>query len=175
MFGELSDDQRHVTMPFEDVHRLVTTMRMAEVILNERIQNKRKAKLDLIKVQLSAAHCRNMAALLVELEQAKKALTQKHSFQSVGAFGDEPVIDVEGIILFETLLIARAVDWLAMLSSNPGSETRRGTLSVFAELQAAYSTQKPLHELYFHHYDDKSFLKQEFVAPCLTWGNDSKE
>ena len=28
MFGELSEDQRHITMPFEDVHRLVTTMRM---------------------------------------------------------------------------------------------------------------------------------------------------
>jgi hypothetical protein len=46
MLGELSNDQRHITMPFEDVHRLVTTMQMAEVILNERIQNKRKAKLD---------------------------------------------------------------------------------------------------------------------------------
>ncbi len=85
MFGELSDDQRHITVPFEDVHRLVTTMRMAEVILNERIQNKRKAELDQIKVQLNADHCPNMAALLIE---AKAALTQKHSFQSVGAFGD---------------------------------------------------------------------------------------
>ena len=28
MYGELSEDQRHITMPFEDVHRLVTTMRM---------------------------------------------------------------------------------------------------------------------------------------------------
>ena len=27
MYGELSEDQRHITMPFEDVHRLVTTMR----------------------------------------------------------------------------------------------------------------------------------------------------
>ncbi len=40
MYGELSEDQSRVTMPFEDVHRLVTTMRMAEIILNERIQNK---------------------------------------------------------------------------------------------------------------------------------------
>ena len=32
MFDELSEDQSHVTMPFEDVHRLVTTMRMTEVI-----------------------------------------------------------------------------------------------------------------------------------------------
>jgi hypothetical protein len=43
MFGELAEDQRHTTMPFEDVRRLVTTMRMAELILNERIQNKQKA------------------------------------------------------------------------------------------------------------------------------------
>ena len=49
MYGELSEDQRHITMPFEDVHRLVTTMRMTEVILNERIQNKRKAKLEILK------------------------------------------------------------------------------------------------------------------------------
>jgi hypothetical protein len=42
MYGELSEDQSRVTMPFEDVHRLVTTMRMAEIILNERIQNKIK-------------------------------------------------------------------------------------------------------------------------------------
>ncbi len=39
MAGELSDDSQFVTMPFEDVHRLVTTMRMAEIILNERVQN----------------------------------------------------------------------------------------------------------------------------------------
>jgi hypothetical protein len=35
MAGDLSDDGQHLTMAFEDVHRLVTTMRMAEVILNE--------------------------------------------------------------------------------------------------------------------------------------------
>jgi hypothetical protein len=39
MAGELSDDSQHLTMAFEDVHRLITTMRMAEVILNERVQN----------------------------------------------------------------------------------------------------------------------------------------
>ncbi len=44
MAGDLSDDGRYLTLPFEDVHRLVTTMRMAEVILNERVQNSRKAK-----------------------------------------------------------------------------------------------------------------------------------
>jgi hypothetical protein len=72
-------------MPFEDVHRLVTTMKMAEVILNERIQARRKAKLDDIKFQLNAEHCPNMKALLVERERAKYELTRKHSFQSVGA------------------------------------------------------------------------------------------
>ena len=118
MYGELSDDQRHITMPFEDVHRLVTTMRMAEVILNERIQNKRKAKVEFLKAQLNASECNNMQALLVELERTKTALKQKYSFQSVGIFGDEPVIELEGIILFETLLLARAVDWLATLSIN---------------------------------------------------------
>jgi hypothetical protein len=45
MAGNLSNDGRYLTLPFEDVHRLVTTTRMAEVILNERVQNSRKAKL----------------------------------------------------------------------------------------------------------------------------------
>ena len=36
MHGEISEDQAYVTMSFEDVHRLVTTMKMANVILNER-------------------------------------------------------------------------------------------------------------------------------------------
>ncbi len=36
MAGDFSDDSQFVTMPFEDVHRLVTTMRIAEIILNER-------------------------------------------------------------------------------------------------------------------------------------------
>jgi hypothetical protein len=44
MAGDLSDDGRYLTLPFEDVPRLVTTMRMAEVILNKRVQNSRKAK-----------------------------------------------------------------------------------------------------------------------------------
>ncbi len=39
MYGELSEDQGYITMLFKDVHRLVTTMRMFEIILNERIQN----------------------------------------------------------------------------------------------------------------------------------------
>ncbi len=49
-------------------------------------------------------------------------------------FGDDPIIDLEGVIYFETLLIARAIDWLARLSIDPDSETRRGTLAIFAEL-----------------------------------------
>ncbi len=108
MYGELSEDQGHVTMLFKDVHRLVTTMRMAEIILNERIQNKRKVKLELLKAQLDAGDCKNTSALLVQLERSKAALAQKYSFQSVGMFGDEPVIDLEGVIYFETLLLARS-------------------------------------------------------------------
>jgi hypothetical protein len=50
----------------------------------------------------------------------------------IGVYGDEPVIDIEGIIFFETLLLARAIDWLAMLSIDPDSEARRGTLAVFS-------------------------------------------
>ncbi len=79
MAGELSDDSQHLTMAFEDVHRLVTTMRMAEVILNERVQNSRKAKISRIMTQLDAEYCPNMSTLLVELEKAKQALTQRHS------------------------------------------------------------------------------------------------
>jgi hypothetical protein len=86
MAGELSDDNQHLTTAFEDVHRLVTTMRMAEVILIERVQTSRKAKIDRIKSQLDAEHCTNMSALLVELEKAKQSFTQKHSFHSIGAF-----------------------------------------------------------------------------------------
>ncbi len=75
-------------------------------------------------------------------------------------FGDgDSVIDLEGGIYFETLLIARTIDWLATLSINPDSETRKGTLAVFTELQAAYSTQNSLHELYFHQHDDKKLLE----------------
>ncbi len=69
MAGELSDDSQHLTMAFEDIHRLVTTMRIAEIILNERVQNSRKAKIDRIKAQLDAEHCPNMFALLVELDK----------------------------------------------------------------------------------------------------------
>ncbi len=98
--------------------------------------------------------------LLEQLEKVKATLAQKHSFHSAGAFGDEPVTDIEGIIFFETLLLGWAVDWLATLSIDPDSEVRRGTLSVFSELKADYSTQKSLHELYFHQYDEKKLLEE---------------
>jgi hypothetical protein len=38
MVGDFSQDYNYVSLPFEDVHRLVTTMRMTELILNERVQ-----------------------------------------------------------------------------------------------------------------------------------------
>jgi hypothetical protein len=158
MFGELSEDHDYVTMPFEDVHRLVTTMKMANVILNERVQARRRAKLNEIKDQLDAKHCPNMQALLVELNKAKYELTLNHSFQSMGDFGGI-ACTLEGSVLFETLLISRAMDWLASLSLNPDLEVRRGTLSVFSELRAAYSSQKTLHELHFHLHDDKKLLE----------------
>jgi hypothetical protein len=65
---------------------------------------------------------RPQGARLAELKRTKAALKQKYSFQQVGVFGDEPVIDLEGIIHFETLLLARAVDWLATLSIDPDLE-----------------------------------------------------
>ena len=110
MAGELSDDSQFVTMPFEDVHRLVTTMRMAEIILNERVQNNRKVKIAQIKAQLDAEHCPDMTALLGELKKAKRSLTQTHSFHSIGAF-EGYAYNFEGDILLETMMIARAVTW----------------------------------------------------------------
>ncbi len=35
VFSELSEDKCHFIMPFEDVNRLVMTMRMAELVLND--------------------------------------------------------------------------------------------------------------------------------------------
>jgi hypothetical protein len=157
MAGQLSDDSQFITMPFEDVHRLVTTMRMAEIILNERVQSNRKAKIAQIKTQLDAEHCPDMSALFAELDKAKRSLLQKHPFQSIGAF-EGHAYNFEGNILFKTMMIARVVTWLAMLSIDPNAETRRGTLSVFSELRASYSSQRTLHELYFHHHDEKQAL-----------------
>jgi hypothetical protein len=127
--------------------------------MNERVQNSQKAKIAQIMTQLDAEHCPNMSALLVELERAKQSLTQKHSFHLIGAF-EASARDFEGDILLETMMIARAVTWLAMLSIDPNAETRRGTLSVLSELRAAYSSQRTLHELYFHHHDEKQVLEK---------------
>ena len=44
MCGDLSEDHRHVTMSFEDAHRLTMTMRLAEAVLNEKIQKNGKLK-----------------------------------------------------------------------------------------------------------------------------------
>jgi len=160
MCGDLSEDQAFVTLSFQDAQRLVTHMKMSEVILNERIRSKNKAKLDFVKAQIDASNGTNVQALLKRHEEIKATLSRKHSFHTVGAFGDEPVTDIEGIIFFETLLLGRAIDWLARLSIDPDSEVRRGTLSVFSELKAAYSTQKSLHELYFHQHDEKRTLEE---------------
>jgi hypothetical protein len=56
MYGELSDGNNYINMPFEDVHRLVMTMRMAELIQNDRVQSNRKDKMASakIKAQLDA-------------------------------------------------------------------------------------------------------------------------
>ena len=133
-------------------------MRMANVILNERVQVKRRAKMNEITDQLDAKNCPNVQSLLVELEKAKYELTLNHSFQSMGDF-EGVACTLEGSVLFETLLISRAMDWLACLSLDPNSEVRRGTLSVFSELRAAYSSQRTLQELYFHLHDDKKLLE----------------
>ena len=113
-----------------------------------------KKKIKQIKVQLDAEHCPNMESLLREIEKARQDLAQKHSFQSMGAFAPG-ICSLNDFILFETMMIAKGVDWLARLSIAPDSETRRATLSVFSELQAAYSSERTLHELYFHQHDDK--------------------
>ncbi len=50
---------------------------------------------------------------------------------------------------------------IALAAFNPtNTETRRGTLSVFSELQAVYSSQRTLHELYFHQHDEKQVLEK---------------
>jgi hypothetical protein len=152
--GEISEDQNYVTMSFEDVHRLVTTMKMANVILNERVKDSQRAKIDKIKEELDAEHCPNVQALLAQLEKARYDLSLNHSFQTMGDF-EGVAHTLEGSVLFETLLISRAMTWLASILLDPNLEARRGVLSVFSELRAAYASQKTLHELYFHLHDDK--------------------
>ncbi len=57
---------------------------MANVILNEHVNFRRRAKLNEIKDQLDVKNCSNAQSLLVELEKAKYELTLNHSFQSMG-------------------------------------------------------------------------------------------
>ena len=160
MVGELSEDSKFVTLSFEDCHRLVMTMRMTELILNDTVhQCHRHDKIARIKSQLDAEHCPDMPALLQEIEKARDDLTQKHSFQSVGVF--EPrLYTLGGFILFETMMITKGIDWLSRLSIDPDLETRRATLAVFSELRAAYSSERTLHELYFRHHDDRKQLEE---------------
>jgi hypothetical protein len=150
MYGELSDDNDYI---------LVMTMRMAELILNDRVQSNRKDKMAQIKAQLDVDCGHNTAALLAEFHRAQDALTQKHSFRSVGEF-EEDAYNLEGLIIFETMMLTRAIDWIATLSIDPRAEIRRGTIAVFSELQSAYTSQRTLHELYFHQHDDKKLLEE---------------
>jgi hypothetical protein len=142
----------------EDLHRLVTTMKMAELILNDAAHSERKARIDRMKVQLDAENCPDMRTLLVQMEKARHDLTRKHTFQSMGFF-EQGMLNLEGFILFETMMIVKGIDCLAHLSITPDLETRRATLAVFSELQAAYSSERTLHELYFHQHDDKKKLE----------------
>jgi hypothetical protein len=159
MYGELSEGNCYINMPFEDVHRLVMNMRMAELILNDRVQVNRRDKMAEIKAQLDA-DCHNTAALLAEFHRAKSPRTQKHSFRSVGAFEADSYNLEKGLIIFETIMLTRAIDWVARLSIDPRAEIRRGTIAVFSELQSAYTSQRTLHELYFHQHDDKKLLEK---------------
>jgi hypothetical protein len=68
------------------------------------------------------------------------------------------------------MLIAWAVDWLARLSIDPNAENQRATLAVFSELQAAYSSQRTLHELYFHNHDDNKLLEARVRGAMFEMG-----
>ncbi len=57
-------------------------------------------------------------------------------------------------------MLTRAIDWIATLSIDPRAEIRRGTIAVFSELQSAHTSQRTLHELYFHQHDDKKLLEE---------------
>jgi hypothetical protein len=106
----------------------------------------------------------NMSALLVELERAKQALTQKHSFHSIGAF-EASARDFEGDILLETMMIARAVTWLANLSIDPMRKPEE------ARFRFSQNSERPIRvsELFmsciFIITMRNNFLKIEFVAP----------
>jgi hypothetical protein len=122
-----------------------------------------------IKTQLDADHCPNMAALLDEFHKAKAMLTQKHSFRSIGAF-EANAYDLEGSIIFETMMLTRAIDLVARLSIDPRAEIRRGTIAVFSELQSAYTSQRTIHELYFHQHDDKKILEERVCGAMSDMG-----
>ncbi len=57
-----------------------------------------------------------------------------------------------------------------MLSLDPDSEVRRGTLSVFSELRATYSSQQTLQELHFHLHDDKKLLEARICGAMADLG-----
>ncbi len=69
MVGEISEDNKFVILSFEDCHRLVMTMRMTELILNDTVQCHRHDKIARIKSHLDAEHCPDMPALLREMEK----------------------------------------------------------------------------------------------------------
>jgi hypothetical protein len=77
MVGELSENNKFVTTSFEDIHRLVKTMKMAELILNDTVQSDRKEKIEQIRLQLGAEHCPNVKTLLSEMEKAKYDLIHR--------------------------------------------------------------------------------------------------
>jgi hypothetical protein len=160
MYGELSEDNCYINMPFEDVHRLVMTMRMAELILNDRVQSNRKDKWLRSKPSwMLTVVTTRQRCWLSTIHRAKDTLTQKHSFRSVGAF-EADAYDLEGLIIFETMILTRAIDWIATLSIDPSEEIRRGTITVFSELQSAFTSQHTFQELYFHQHDDKKLLEE---------------
>ncbi len=59
MFGDLFDDNKFIIISFEDVHRLVTTMKMAELILNDSVHFDRKNKIKQITAQTCLHYCGN--------------------------------------------------------------------------------------------------------------------
>jgi hypothetical protein len=73
---------------------------------------------------------------------------------------------------FETLLLSMAVDWLAQLFINSNLEVRIGKLSISSELRAAYSSQKTLPELNFHHHDDTNVLETRIRGAMSNLEND---
>ncbi len=105
-------------MPFEDVHRLVKTMKMAELILNDRVQSNRRERMAEIKAQLNADCGHDTAALLAEYHKANAALKQKYFFRSIGEF-EADAYNLEGLIIFETMMLTWAIDWIATLSTTP--------------------------------------------------------